>query len=89
MYRMPNFMMPYRVDIATVAILAAVACTGIATIAASFSTLREVPATLMRPKAPKAGKRVLIERIGFIWKRLNFTTVSYTHLRIHIGSCNL
>ena len=73
MYRMPNFMMPYRVDIATVAILAAVACTGIATIAASFSTLREVPATLMRPKAPKAGKRVLIERIGFIWKRLNFT----------------
>ncbi len=34
--------------------------------------LREAPAFLMRPKPPKTGKRVLIERIGFIWKRLNF-----------------
>ncbi|MCM1165084.1 MAG: ABC transporter permease [Lachnospiraceae bacterium] len=34
--------------------------------------LRETPASLMRPKAPKAGKRVLIERIPFIWNRMNF-----------------
>ncbi len=34
--------------------------------------LRETPASLMRPKAPKAGKRVLIERIPFIWNKLNF-----------------
>ena len=73
MYRLPNVATPYRADIAAVAILAAMACTGIATIAASASALREVPATLMRPKAPKAGKRVLLERVGFIWKRLNFT----------------
>lgn len=34
--------------------------------------LAETPAALMRPKAPKAGKRVLIERIGFIWNNLSF-----------------
>lgn len=34
--------------------------------------LKETPASLMRPKAPKAGKRVLIERIGFIWNKMNF-----------------
>ena len=34
--------------------------------------LREVPANLIRPKSPKAGKRVLLERVGFIWKHLSF-----------------
>ncbi len=34
--------------------------------------LAQVAAALMRPKAPKAGKRVLLERIPFLWKRLNF-----------------
>lgn len=34
--------------------------------------LAETPAALMRPKAPKAGKRVLLERIGFIWNRMGF-----------------
>lgn len=34
--------------------------------------LQETPASLMRPKAPKAGKRVLIERITFIWNHMNF-----------------
>lgn len=34
--------------------------------------LQETPASLMRPKAPKAGKRVLIERIPFLWNNMNF-----------------
>ena len=34
--------------------------------------LAETPASLMRPKAPKAGKRVLLERIGFIWNNMGF-----------------
>ncbi len=34
--------------------------------------MAETPASLMRPKAPKAGKRVLLERIGFLWNRLGF-----------------
>ena len=43
-----------------------------ATIYACERKLRRTPAILMRPKAPKAGSRVLLERIGFIWKRLSF-----------------
>lgn len=41
-----------------------------------YTVLKEVvnnPATLMRPKAPKSGNRVMLERISFIWKRLNFS----------------
>ena len=45
-----------------------------ATIYALTRELRETPAILMRPKAPKIGKRVLLERIPFIWKRLSFSS---------------
>ena len=44
-----------------------------ATIYSLIKELKETPATLMRPKAPKLGKRVLLERITFIWKRLSFS----------------
>ena len=44
-----------------------------ATIYASVKELKEAPATLMRPKAPKMGNRVLLEKIPFIWKHLNFS----------------
>lgn len=44
-----------------------------ATIYAVQKELFSTPAQLMRPKAPKAGKRVLLEKIPFIWKHLNFT----------------
>ena len=44
-----------------------------ATIYAVQKELFSTPAQLMRPKAPKAGKRVLLEKIPFIWKYLNFT----------------
>ncbi|MFL2028768.1 ABC transporter permease [Loigolactobacillus zhaoyuanensis] len=43
--------------------------------------LAEKPAALMLPKAPKAGKRILLERVGFIWRRLSFNQkVSYRNL---------
>ena len=44
-----------------------------ATIAACYAATRAVPAELMRPRAPKAGKRILLERIGIIWSHLNFS----------------
>ncbi len=44
-----------------------------ATIYSIQKELQETPATLMRPKAPKMGKRVLLEKIPFIWKRLSFS----------------
>ena len=44
----------------------------VATFMVCMQELYEVPAQLLRPKAPKNGKRNLLERIGFIWKRLSF-----------------
>ena len=53
--------------------LIAIFCTVAATLFACYRELKESPAALMRPKSPKAGKRVLLERIKFIWNRLSFT----------------
>lgn len=47
-------------------------CTAAAVTMACYAELKESPAQLMRPKAPKAGKRVLLEKISFIWKHLSF-----------------
>lgn len=54
------------------AAVAATLCTTAAAFAACYKELRSVPAQLMRPQAPKVGKRTLIESVGFIWERLNF-----------------
>lgn len=51
----------------------ACSCTLLATIMACGRATREKAAELMRPVAPEPGKRVFIENIGFIWKRLSFT----------------
>lgn len=50
----------------------ALLCTLGATLFSCFHALQSVPASLMRPVAPKQGKRVLLEHIPFIWRRLNF-----------------
>lgn len=44
-----------------------------ATYIACKASLFEVPARLLQPRAPRPGKRILLERIGFLWKRFNFT----------------
>lgn len=51
----------------------ALVCTTASALMACMAELRSQPAQLMRPKAPKAGKRVLLEKIPFIWKKLSFT----------------
>lgn len=67
---------PYRPVSAIQALLISFACIMAATGLSCMKELRENPAELMRPAAPKVGKRVLLEYIPFIWKRLNFTTKS-------------
>lgn len=52
---------------------AAFGCIVFAAYSACKKNLKEVPANLMRPVAPKAGKRILLEKIPFIWNRLNFS----------------
>lgn len=69
----PEILVPYDWAYAIEASIAAVACTMFATVFSCYRELGEQPAALMRPPAPKIGKRVLLEYVGFIWKRLNFT----------------
>ncbi len=73
MYHIPNLEIPYNLQFALIATGAAVFCTMAATLASCYKELSETPASLMRPPAPKQGKRVLLERVTFIWKHLSFT----------------
>ena len=70
---LPAILVPYHMSYALQASGIAVACTLIATIASCYKERAAEPAELMRPAAPKQGKRILLERIGIIWKHLNFT----------------
>lgn len=69
----PEILVPYDWAYAIEASIDAVACTMFATVFSCYRELGEQPAALMRPPAPKIGKRVLLEYVGVIWKRLNFT----------------
>lgn len=74
MYSQPYLISEFKWDYAVGCITAACLCTGLSALYASRQELVSVPAQLMRPKPPKDGKRILLERIDFIWKRLKFTT---------------
>lgn len=69
---LPNIIIPYQLDHAVAATAAALACTILATWFACMNALRAQPAVLMRPPAPMKGKRVLIEKVTILWKRLSF-----------------
>ncbi|WP_291580087.1 ABC transporter permease [Clostridium sp. UBA6640] len=73
MYTIPPVAGNFHIDLAITSALVAIFCTTLAAVGASIKELVVVPAILMRPKAPKAGKRILLERIKFIWKRMSFT----------------
>ena len=73
MYNIGKIVIEFNWYYALTGTLIAIFCTVAATLFACYRELRESPAALMRPKSPKAGKRVLLERIGFIWNRLSFT----------------
>lgn len=73
LYTIPYSITPFNTIVALQASLIAILFTATAAVAATLEELREVPASLMRPKPPKSGKKIFLERITFIWKRLNFT----------------
>ncbi|WP_278854427.1 FtsX-like permease family protein [Gordonibacter pamelaeae] len=72
-YFVPRGPLPIDLRLAGLAAGLGVGVTLVATWAAAFATLRERPATLMLPRAPKAGKRILLERIAPLWRRLSFS----------------
>lgn len=73
MYQMPDIELRAYPEISIFSVLAAVACTTLATLWACLATLRETPASLMRPRTPKAGKRVFLEYIRPLWRKMSFT----------------
>lgn len=61
-----------NVPLAVISLIVSLLCSMGATVVSCYSEFREVPAQLIRPKAPKDGKRILLERIPVIWNRLGF-----------------
>lgn len=69
---LPELTLKLDVTSAIVATAVAILCTSSVAYFTCNALLRKEPATLLRPKAPKPGKRILLERIDFIWKRFGF-----------------
>ncbi len=72
MYYYPDVKCEFRWDYAAGCLVASFACTCLSAVTACYKELRVHPAELMRPKPPKNGKRVLLERIPFIWSKMSF-----------------
>lgn len=73
LYLMPALDTPLQPEFCVTAFLISVVSVLTPTIAVCRSELFEQPAALLRPKAPRAGRRIILERIPFIWGRLNFS----------------
>ena len=73
LYDMPKISTPIPMSIAAIAIATSVGASLIVTVFTCLRSMRDTAATLMRPKAPPSGKRVLLERITPVWNRLSFT----------------
>ena len=72
MYAVPDIELHQYTGVSLLCMAAAVLCTGASAAAACAKALREVPASLMRPRAPAPGKRVFLEYIRPLWRRLDF-----------------
>ena len=74
MYQMtPNILISFNWKYGLLGLILIFICIIGAKIYSAIRELKETPSALMRPKAPKAGNRVMLERIPFIWKHLNFS----------------
>lgn len=73
LYNFPEFKLVVPWDMMGIALIVAVVCTVMVTWFSCKHELSTQAAQLMRAKAPKAGKKILIERIECIWNRLNFS----------------
>ncbi|MGN0320671.1 MAG: FtsX-like permease family protein [Lachnospira sp.] len=72
-YQLPSIQYTKHLVLSIVAITSMVIVTVVAAVFSCYSELEEVPSELMRPKAPKSGKKILLEHIGFVWNRLSFS----------------
>lgn len=72
-FNIPDFTINFNYEIILFGILIAFICIIGSTLIASYKTLIHMPSSLIRPKAPASGKRILLENIPFLWKRLKFS----------------
>ena len=73
LFVLPNFHIGLNPIISIGGLLIAITCICGATLITTYKVLKGKPAELMRPKAPLAGKKILLEKISFIWHKLNFS----------------
>lgn len=71
-YMLPSLILKLNLESVIGATIIVVGITIVASLMACYKELTETPALLMRPKAPKEGKRILLERMSFIWGKMNF-----------------
>ncbi|TDR50701.1 ABC transporter permease [Paenilisteria rocourtiae] len=74
LYNLPTLDISWYWSYSLISLAVALFCTTLTAFVSCRAELRENAASLMRPKAPKNGKRILLERVPFIWKRMNFTS---------------
>ena len=74
LFDMPKVILSYRIGYAVLGTVIATGATVLATYFAVRRSLDDVPASLMRPKAPEEGGRIFLENVPQIWSRLNFSS---------------
>lgn len=72
MYNLPPIRITYYISYGVISFAVALLCTVMSAYLAVRVALQSTPSMLMRPKAPKVGKRILLERMPFIWSKLGF-----------------
>ena len=72
LYNMPSIDTPFKPDYCIYCVAVSLGCVAVSVIWACWVSLRSQPSELMRPKAPPVGKRVIFEKIPFIWNKLSF-----------------
>lgn len=70
---LPYLVMPVQWDLSIASVMIAVICTVVATLSSCYKELMAAPAILMRPVAPAAGKRVLLEYVKPVWNHMSFS----------------
>ncbi len=72
LYNIPSIDTPFKLWYMIACCIVSVVCICGAVLYSCMKALRSQPSQLMRPKAPQSGRRVLLEKVGFVWKRLSF-----------------
>ena len=73
LFTIPNFQFTLNLNMTLLSFIIVTICVCGTTVITVYKVLKEKPSELMRPKAPKNGKRVILEKIKIIWNHINFS----------------